>query len=128
MTFIESGFLWIASGGLSQLSKKRISYLMNRIVVFYPDLGAYDSWNKKATELNKLGFSIKVSTLLEEKATLGDKEKGFDIADYYLNQYYIKLKPSDKLKTIISKYPSVKYLVDSFGLLPYGQNVNYQDF
>ena len=84
MAINEPDYLWLASGGLSQLSIKRMQFYKKRIIVFYPDLGAYEKWNQKAGKLNKIGFIISTSTLLEEKATARDKTEGFDIADYFI--------------------------------------------
>lgn len=119
MTIIEPNYLWIASGGLSQLNGNRLKYLKSNKLVFYPDLGAFKAWNDKAIVLNKNGFSIKVSTLLDKKASIEDEKMGFDIGDYYLSAHFNKENPTEKLNNLISTYPLLKNLVDGLGLVPY---------
>jgi len=116
MSIIEQNYLWIASGGLSQLNDYRLRKLKNSKLVFYPDLGAYNAWNEKANLLNKRGFNIKVSNLLEVKSSSTDKEMGFDIADYYLKPYYKKANQTNEFKQLISNYPKINTLVNSLGL------------
>lgn len=43
------GFLWLATGGLSQFND-RVKVLLGRKVIAIPELGAYDLWRKKAQE------------------------------------------------------------------------------
>ena len=81
----DSSCLWIATGGLSQFTTKRMQVFKKSQILLYPDLGVYEKWNNKTNELNQLGFTIKTSTLLEERATTFDKTEGFDIADYFVN-------------------------------------------
>jgi len=47
--------------------------------VAFPDLGAFDIWQKKASELD---FHIPVSDFLEQNATDEQRKKGLDIADF----------------------------------------------
>lgn len=72
-------FIWLAVGGLSQLTAERCKPLKGRRVILYPDLNAYDKWLVKG---NELGF--KTSNVLENKATEDEKKQGFDIADFLL--------------------------------------------
>ncbi len=72
-------FLWLATGSLNEFKPTKLEILKNRIVVAFPDLGAYDIWKKKAAEM---GFHISVSDFLEQNATDEQREKGLDIADY----------------------------------------------
>jgi hypothetical protein len=55
--------------------------LKKRKCIAFPDKGEFNNWNIKATELNKQGFKIAVSNLLEKTAL----QNGSDLADYYLN-------------------------------------------
>ncbi len=74
-------FIWLASGGKEGLSDKKIEELKGRGVCLYPDLNAYDYWNKKAIK-----YGLKISDLLERKATTEEKKKGWDLADFLINQ------------------------------------------
>jgi hypothetical protein len=72
-------FIWLACGGLGNLSTEKCSVLKGRKVTLFPDLKGFDRWSSKATEL---GYSI--SDLLERKATDIEKQQGLDIADYLI--------------------------------------------
>jgi hypothetical protein len=72
-------FIWLAVGGLSQLTAERCKSLKGRTVVLYPDLNAYEKWKIKGDE-----FGFKTSKVLESKATEEEKKQGLDIADYLL--------------------------------------------
>ncbi len=49
----------------------------------FPDLNAFEKWSIKAKELSLLA-KIKVSDLLENKASYSDRKQGFDLADYLI--------------------------------------------
>ena len=72
-------YLWLATGSINEFKPSKLKVLKNRIVVAFPDLGAYEIWKKKAFELS---FHIAVSDFLERNATNKQREKGLDIADY----------------------------------------------
>ncbi len=72
-------YTWVATGG--KQNYRLLEVLRGHDVTLFPDLGAYQDWNKYAV---KYGF--KVSQLLESVATDTDKEHGLDIADYIINQ------------------------------------------
>ena len=78
--------IWLATGGLSQLSAEKCKNLKGRRVVLFPDLGAFDKWLEKAEMLEKKvpGLVIKVSRLLEDRAHSEEKSKGLDLADYLI--------------------------------------------
>jgi hypothetical protein len=86
MTAIQAQTIWLACGSLNGLSTQRIEPLKERKVILYPDLGGYELWFKQALEFNQQGYHLAVSDLLERKATPGDREEGFDIADYFLKE------------------------------------------
>ncbi|MDD2576722.1 MAG: hypothetical protein PHV76_04385 [Bacteroidales bacterium] len=51
----------------------------------FPDLKCYDLWATKAEEINRrIGSKIVVSQLLELSSTTSEKDKGWDLADFYL--------------------------------------------
>jgi hypothetical protein len=81
------GFVWMATMGLSYLTAKRLEPLRGRDVVLFPDAGAYDLWNEKATELRQLGHVVRVSDALEKRATAAEKAAGLDLADCWLREW-----------------------------------------
>ena len=72
-------YIWLAVGSLSYLNKNRLKDLRGRNITLFPDKGGFDSWNKKAKELNDLA-NFTVSDLLERK----EAEKDSDLADYLI--------------------------------------------
>jgi hypothetical protein len=79
-------YIWLAVGGLSQLTSERCRILKGRTVILYPDLNAYDKWHAKGTE-----FGFKTSNILENKATKEEISLGLDIADYLIRVNIKKL-------------------------------------
>ena len=51
-------------------------------VIVLPDCGAFDDWARKAYYISRnVGCTMRMSTLLEERATEAQKAEGYDIAD-----------------------------------------------
>jgi len=73
-------YLWMATGGLSNLSPESCKVFANREVILYPDLGAYNAWAERARNIP----NCTVSKLLEENATTEERLWGLDIADYMM--------------------------------------------
>ena len=89
MSEIFDNYIWLACGSLSNLNEKMLHPIKNKKVVLYPDLSinqkAYKEWKTTSEKLNKKDFNISVSHLLEGHCSEQQREKGFDIADYFLN-------------------------------------------
>ena len=66
-------FIWLASGGKSNLTSKRCEVLQTKKVTLFPDSDAYELWDKKSEEY---GFNI--------SDVLKGKNDGYDLADYIL--------------------------------------------
>jgi hypothetical protein len=77
-------FIWMATGGISNLSLKYLEPLKNRKIILFPDIGAYNLWMEKTKKLEKC-FDIKVSKYLEDNASTDDKKGKYDVADFILN-------------------------------------------
>lgn len=75
--------IWIATGSRQNLSTRMFKALAGRNVVLYPDLGAYDEWERKVRELSKIA-NVSISSLLERNATTEERKEGLDIADYLI--------------------------------------------
>jgi len=74
MSEIFNNYVWLACGSLSNLNEKMLTPIKNKKVVLYPDIS-----------INQKAFNISVSHLLEDHCSERQREKGYDIADYFLN-------------------------------------------
>lgn len=74
-------FHWLASGQLHGINEYKLRPLRGRSITLFPDIGAFDLWSQKASELSHIG-NLQVSKLLERNAS--DENKGFDLADYLI--------------------------------------------
>ena len=76
-------YVWLATGGKSQLGNK-LNVLHQRTIVAFPDVDGYELWKQKAGELSSL--RITVSDYLESTATPEELEAHIDIADRLIAQ------------------------------------------
>lgn len=128
MSVLFDKYLWMATGSLNGLSIAKIKELKSRKIILYPDLGVegangspFSQWNEKREEFKRCGFDIEVSDLLEKKGTQIEKEKGFDIADYFMLNKQSKTEKliSSKSQTMLNLYMrnnNLKTLIDVFDL------------
>lgn len=65
-------YLWLATGGIRNLSVEKCKYLDGRRIVLFPDAGAWDCWNSIATTIPNCSISH----------VLQHHTDGSDIADY----------------------------------------------
>jgi hypothetical protein len=80
-------FVWLSSEGkLNQLVEKLGSACRRRKVVLFPDADGFERWRADASEANRLGLNVTVSDLLEKSASLEEKQNGFDLADFLIEE------------------------------------------
>ena len=80
-------YSWLATGGASQFTKERCQSLKEKTIELFPDLGMFDTWKIKASEIEKeLNCKFHLNTFLEENATPEQREQGLDIADILLDE------------------------------------------
>jgi len=91
-------FIWLATGGLSNLSPERSKVLKNRNVILFPDIKGFDKWNEKGKELTRLvpGTWFNISDLLERKATETERQQGLDLADYLIRFGYKEFQQQEQ--------------------------------
>jgi hypothetical protein len=77
-------FVWLATMGMSYLTPERLAPLKGRRLVFFPDVGALNDWQRRAEQLRAQGFTIIVSTWLEEGFA---NEPNLDLADVLLREW-----------------------------------------
>jgi hypothetical protein len=77
-------FIWLAVGGINNLSEERFKILKGRNVILYPDVKGLHKWNDKIKTIKPYVSNLKVSNLIEHEANLYERMNGFDLADYLL--------------------------------------------
>ena len=79
-------YVWLATGGRSQLSADKLKPLRGRTVIMFPDVDGYTLWCEKAREIEAMGCKVVVSDLLERNASPADRESKIDLADWLIRQ------------------------------------------
>ena len=87
MSEVKPQYLWMAAGGLFELTADKLFPLRRHHVVLFPDtdpdLKAYTRWYHVAREARRqFGCDISVSPLLELRATRDQKQRKIDLVDY----------------------------------------------
>ena len=95
MSEIYTDYLWMAAGGMNELTAAKLFPLRGRKIILMPDTDehhqAYSNWFKICKEAQRLlGHPIHLSPLLEQKASTDQKHRKIDILDYYFET----IKPS----------------------------------
>ena len=91
-------FVWIATGGKSQLNG-RMDVLRGRKVTLFPDVDGYPLWKEKAAERRDL--CLTVSDYLERRATDEDRRNKIDIADLLI-RWHQAGEPDSRPATSVS--------------------------
>ena len=79
MSLFVPDYIWLATGSKSGFKFDYLKPIIEYEIIAFPDKGEFEYWNKKATELNKQGFKIAVSELIENTKF----PVGTDLADIY---------------------------------------------
>ncbi|MCF8716365.1 hypothetical protein JM658_16160 [Joostella atrarenae] len=128
MSMLFQKYIWMASGSINGLNKDKLEDLKGCKIILYPDLGIqgkngspYTQWKERSEKLKNQGFNIEVSDLLEKKATIKDRERGLDIADYFIDFSQNKpkriiSKQNDQILKMYMKNKKLKTLIDVFDL------------
>lgn len=75
-------YTWMATASLNGFKYDLLEPLRNKEIIAFPDKGGYEKWRSTADNLNKVGFDIRVSKLLENKGY----ETGWDLVDVINNE------------------------------------------
>ena len=124
-------YLWLATGGKSQLSQEKLSVLAGRKTIAFPDIDGYEEWKKK---LSAAEIDIAVSDILQRYATEEQRKAHIDIADLIIQWKQDgepipgtsrKLQISERIDwgSLLDKWfpaeyhPEIQALIDDFDLI-----------
>ena len=94
-------YLWLAAGGLFELTADKLFPLRHHRIILFPDtdtdLTAYTRWYEVAQEARRrYGLNVSVSPLLEQRATPEQKQRKIDLVEYlFENRNHSSIKPYD---------------------------------
>ena len=94
-------FIWLATGGKSQLNA-RLNVLKGRSITAFPDIDGYETWCQKAAEFPELG--IKVADLLQKHGTDQDRADHIDIADWLIRWHRTPNPRADATFAAVAQY------------------------
>ncbi len=110
-------YMWMAIGGLSNLSVTRLASIKTYPIILYPDLMALAKWEEKAEELRNKGLNVTVSSMLEKSNLVStlDKSQGLDLCDFLLRMDL----PQTDLSIMLRRNPGLQDLINRLGLVVY---------
>ncbi|MNE59823.1 hypothetical protein D3C87_1287330 [compost metagenome] len=77
MSMFKPQYCWLATGSKQAFKLEMLLPIKGFEIIAFPDKSEYTDWNLKAIKLNKIGFRIHVSKILEYT----NYPIGFDLAD-----------------------------------------------
>ena len=78
MSIVIPNFLWLATGSKTGFKQEMLNPIKDYTIIAYPDKTEYQKWTETTELLNKKGFKISCSNLLEKI----DIENGGDLVDF----------------------------------------------
>ena len=118
-------YVWLATGGKSQLSTDKLKILKGRTVIMFPDVDGFEYWTSKAKEVESIGCKVIVSDLLEKNATEEDRVNKIDLADWLIrylsdgtvtNAGYEVSEAERTLQAMKEANPALQLLIDTCDL------------
>ena len=91
MSELYPQYLWLAAGGLNELTASKLFALKGRKIILFPDTDedckAYSTWYKVSRQARfLLGHPVYLSPILERQATRDQKRRKIDIVDFYFEK------------------------------------------
>lgn len=121
------GYVWLATGGKSQLREEKLRVLSGRTVLLFPDADGYAEWKQRAGSMTFCRAIV--SDIIERNATPKQKADHIDIADWIIYQIQEgklmctanHLVEAEKiLQRMIEKNPVLQKLIDDLDLVLVG--------
>ena len=121
---IFPNYVWLATGGKSQMKEDKLRVLSGRTVLLFPDADGYTEWKQRAEGMTYC--KAIVSDLIEKHATPKQKADHIDIADWIIFQIQEgrlmstanHLVEAEKiLQRMIDKNPALQKLIDELDLV-----------
>ena len=123
MSIFVPEYTWLATGSKQNLKLQMLQSIKNETIVVFPDKGEFLDWNKKVIELQKLGFNIRCSLIVENS----EFEIGTDLADIYFEKKKNESIANDnkifhsetekKVQKLSIINPSLLSLIETFDLI-----------
>lgn len=124
---IFPGYVWLATGGKSQMREEKLCALTGRTVLLFPDADGYAEWKQRAGSMTFCRAIV--SDIIERNATPKQKADHIDIADWIIYQIQEgklmctanHLVEAERiLQRMIEKNPVLQKLIDDLDLVPVG--------
>lgn len=122
-------YLWLATGGKSQMADEKMKVLSGRTVLMFPDVDGYNEWKERAKSLTFC--KAIVSSALEKNVYAEQRAAKIDIADVLIDQIrdgwappkpadeyqWLFGKPKTDLELMLEALPCIQRLIDELGLI-----------
>ena len=124
---IFPGYVWLATGGKSQMREEKLRALTGRTVLLFPDADGYAEWKQRAGSMTFCRAIV--SDIIERNATPKQKADHIDIADWIIYQIQEgklmctanHLVEAERiLQRMIEKNPVLQKLIDDLDLVLVG--------
>ena len=128
LSMFKPDYTWLATGSKGGLKYEFLKPIRDYKIICFPDKSEYNDWSFKATELNSLGFNVRVNDYIENTPC----KAGTDLADIIAEQKQLNLLESNVapvkvnsdillnkdfiLNKMTFKNPNLLKLIDTFGL------------
>lgn len=119
MSMFMPEYTWIATGSKQNLKYDFLKPLLKQKIIIFPDKGEFEDWDRKTKLLQKLGFKIKCSQLVENSSF----EIGTDLADIYVHEFHsnnekIQFSDTEKIIQQLAQInPEIWNLISTFDLI-----------
>ena len=120
-------YVWLATGGKSQLREEKLRVLTGRTVLLFPDADGYAEWKQRVGSMTCC--KAVVSDIIERNATPEQKAAHIDIADWIVFQIRESrinctadhlIEAERILRRMVEKNPVLQKLIDDFDLVLVG--------